>query len=38
LSSDTASIVSIETARLIRKLEADRDAFARRVAQLSEPA
>jgi hypothetical protein len=38
VSSDTASIVSIETVRLARKLEADRDALARRVAQLSEPA
>jgi PilZ domain len=34
---DFGSVVSIETARRIRKLEADRDALARRVAELSEP-
>jgi PilZ domain len=34
---DFGSIISIETARRIRKLEADRDALAKRVAELSEP-
>lgn len=38
LPSNAASIVSIENARQIRRLEADREALARRVAQLSEPA
>jgi len=37
LPSDVGSVVSIETARQIRRLEADREALARRVAQLSEP-
>jgi hypothetical protein len=34
---ECATVVSIETARRIRKLEAERDALARRVAELSEP-
>lgn len=38
LSSDTGSVVSRETARRIRRLEAERATLARRVAQLSEPA
>lgn len=37
LPSDAGSVVSIETARKIRRLEADREALARRVARLSEP-
>lgn len=36
--ADRAPIVSIETARRIKELEAERDRLARRVAQLSEPA
>ncbi len=32
-----SSVVSIETARRIRTLEADRDALAKRVAELNEP-
>ena len=32
-----APVVSIETARRIKMLEADRDALAKRVAELSEP-
>ncbi|ABE62423.1 hypothetical protein Nham_1603 [Nitrobacter hamburgensis X14] len=35
---DSASVSTIETARLIRKLKADRETLARRVAQLTEPA
>ena len=35
---DFGSVITIETARLIRKLKADREALAKRVAQLSEPA
>ena len=38
LHTDDQRIVSIETALRIRKLEAERNALARRVAQLSEPA
>jgi hypothetical protein len=38
LHANDEKIVSIETAQRIRKLEADRNALARRVAQLSEPA
>lgn len=38
LLSEAGSVVSIETARQIRKLEADRETLARRVAHLSEPA
>jgi hypothetical protein len=34
---DLGSVVSIEAARRLRKLEADRDQLARRVAELSEP-
>lgn len=34
---ELAKVVSIETARRIRKLEAERDALRRRVAELSEP-
>lgn len=34
---DAGKIISIETARRIKKLEADRDTLARRVAQLTEP-
>jgi PilZ domain len=37
LAAHAATVVSIETARQIRKIESDRDALARRVAQLSEP-
>lgn len=33
---DSASVITIETARLIRKLKADREALAKRVAQLTE--
>ena len=35
--SESGSVITIETARLIRKLKADREALAKRVAQLSEP-
>jgi PilZ domain len=38
LHADDEKIVSIETVQRIRKLEAERSALARRVAQLSEPA
>jgi PilZ domain len=38
LPSRSSSVVSIEAALKIRKLEAERDALVRRVAQLSEPA
>jgi hypothetical protein len=34
---DSGSVITIETARLIRKLKADREALAKRVAQLREP-
>jgi hypothetical protein len=34
---DSGSVITIETARLIRKLKADRKALAERVAQLREP-
>lgn len=34
---DSGSVITIETARLIRKLRADRDALAKRVAELREP-
>ena len=34
---DFGGVVSIETARRLRRLEAERDALAKRVAQLSEP-
>ena len=34
---DFGSVITIETARLIRKLKADREALAKRVAQLREP-
>lgn len=37
LQSDSSAVVSIESARRIKRLEADRDTLARRVAQLSEP-
>jgi hypothetical protein len=36
--STSKNIVSIESAQKIRKLESERDALSRRVAQLSEPA
>jgi hypothetical protein len=35
--ADSGTVITIETARLIRKLKADREALAKRVAQLSEP-
>lgn len=35
--SESGAVITIETARLIRKLKADREALAKRVAQLSEP-
>jgi hypothetical protein len=35
---ESNAVVSIESARRIRKLEADKEALSRRVAQLSEPA
>ncbi len=38
LPSERGTVVSIETAGRIRKLETERVALARRVAQLSEPA
>lgn len=38
LQSETVAVVSIESTRKIKKLEAECDALARRVAQLSEPA
>lgn len=38
MASETGAGVSIETARQIRKLETEREALARRVAALSEPA
>ncbi|GAC1330582.1 MAG: hypothetical protein NVSMB26_08160 [Beijerinckiaceae bacterium] len=38
LHSDRGTIVSIETARRIKRLEQDRETLANRVAQLSEPA
>jgi hypothetical protein len=38
LESEKAAVVSIESARKIKKLEAERGALAARVAQLSEPA
>ena len=34
---DSGSVITIETARLIRKLKADREALAKRVTQLREP-
>jgi hypothetical protein len=34
---DSGSVITIETARLIRKLKADREALAERVAHLREP-
>jgi len=34
---DSGSVITIETARLIRKLKADREALAKRIAQLREP-
>jgi phage terminase large subunit-like protein len=34
---DSGSVITIETAGLIRKLKADREALAKRVAQLREP-
>jgi len=34
---DTGAVITIETARLIRKLKADREALAKRVAELREP-
>jgi hypothetical protein len=34
---DSGSVVTIETARLIRRFKADREALAKRVAQLREP-
>ena len=34
---DSGSVITIETARLIRKLKADREALAKRVARLREP-
>ncbi|MCW6512483.1 PilZ domain-containing protein [Lichenifustis flavocetrariae] len=37
LRADRGTVVSIDTARRIRQLEADRAMLARRVAQLSEP-
>jgi PilZ domain len=33
---ETGSVITIETAQLIRKLKADREALAKRVAQLNE--
>ena len=38
LSRSQPNIISIETARRMHSLEAERDALARRVAQLSDPA
>jgi hypothetical protein len=38
LESEKGAVVSIESARKIKKLEAECDALAARVAQLSEPA
>jgi hypothetical protein len=38
LQSTRENVVSIEAAQRIRKLEAQRDALARRVAELNEPA
>src|ERR1700733_2194392 len=38
LDANKGTVVSIETARRMRKLEAERDALERRVAALSEPA
>lgn len=35
--SDASNIVSIETARRLKTIEAERDGLARRVAQLTEP-
>jgi hypothetical protein len=35
---ESSAVVSIESARRIRKLEADKETLSRRVAQLSEPA
>ena len=35
---ESNAVVSIESARRIRKLEADKEALSRRVARLSEPA
>jgi len=35
--SNSGSVVTIETVRLIRKLKADREALAKRVARLREP-
>jgi hypothetical protein len=37
LPSDGGSVVSLATARKIRRLRSERDALARRFAQLSEP-
>jgi hypothetical protein len=34
---DSGSVITIETAHLIRKLKADREVLAKRVAQFSEP-
>jgi hypothetical protein len=34
---DSGSVITIETARLIRKLKADREALAKRIAQSREP-
>lgn len=34
---DSGSVITIETARLIRKLKAEREALAKRVTQLREP-
>ena len=38
LHSEKSAVISIESARRIKKLETERDALARRVAQLSGPA
>ena len=38
LQSEKSAVISIESARRIKKLQAERDTLARRVAQLSEPA
>jgi hypothetical protein len=37
LPSDDGSVVSLATAQKIRRLQSERDALARRVAQLSKP-
>ncbi|SDS32155.1 hypothetical protein SAMN05444158_1695 [Bradyrhizobium canariense] len=35
--ADVSAVVSIETARLVRKLKADRTVLAQRLLQISEP-